>query len=101
MVNRVIGPTVRSGFGSLVAVTFHGTGYVFALCVVLAHLVACRRVWMAVASLAPLLSVVLAQNLYTHGSGELSHLGEALNLRSLVTILPGMAAFFASPLKKG
>lgn len=83
---------------SLLAVTFHGTGYVFALCVLGAHVLVCRRVWMAVASVTPLLSAIIVQNLFPQGGGELSHLDQALNLRSLVGILPAMAAYFASPL---
>jgi len=83
---------------SLLAVTFHGTGYVFALCVIGSHVLVCRRPWMAAVSITPLLSTLIVQNLFIHNSGEMSHLGEALNMRSLVGILPAMGAYFAAPL---
>lgn len=83
---------------SLLAVTFHGTGYVFALCVIGSHVLVCRRLWMAVVSTAPLLSIFIVQSMFLNNSGEMSHLGEALNMRSLVGILPAMGAYFAAPL---
>jgi len=83
---------------SLVAVTFHGTGYVFAMCVVVAHVLVCRRVWMGVMSLTPLLSNVIVQKIFSQGGGELNQLSQALDMRSLVGIVPGMAAYFASPI---
>lgn len=83
---------------SLLAVTFHGTGYVFAICVIVVHAMVARRVWMAILSVAPLLSAVIVQNVFSQGSGELSHLSQALDLRSLIGIFPAMAAYFVSPL---
>lgn len=98
MIEETMGVYVLAMLVSLIAVTFHGTGYIFAICVIVAHVLVCRRPWMAVASLLPLLSAFIIQRIYSQGSGELSHLGEALKLRSLVGMIPAMSAFFASPL---
>jgi hypothetical protein len=98
MIEERIGLYVVAMLLSLLAVTFHGTGYVFAICIVFAHVLVSRRIWMAVVSVAPLLSAVIVQNVFSQGSGELSNLGQALDLRSLVGIIPALAAYFASPL---
>jgi hypothetical protein len=98
LIGNRVGLYVLAMMLSLLAVTFHGTGYVFAACVAGAHILVCRRIWMGVASVTPLLSAVIVQNLFAHGSAELGQLSQAANLRSLAGIIPAMAAYFASPL---
>lgn len=98
MIEERIGLYVFAMLLSLLAVTFHGTGYVFAICIVFAHILVSRRIWMVVASVAPLASAVIVQNIFSQGSGELSNLSQALDLRSVVGIIPALAAYFASPL---
>jgi hypothetical protein len=83
---------------SMLAVTFHGTGYVFGVCIIVAHVLVSRRVWMGIFSVAPLLTAVILQKTFSQGGDELGKLSQALDMRSLVGIVPGMAAYFATPI---
>ena len=82
---------------ALLAVTFHGTGYVFAICVIIVHALICRRAWMVAVSVLPLLVAVAVQRYYSEGGGELANLGAALSMRTVVAIVPALSAYFVSP----
>lgn len=97
LVRQRLGMYLTAMLVSLVAVTFHGTGHVFAICVILAHLLVCRRIWMLALGCLPLLTAVVLQAHYSPPGGELSHLGSLLSLRTMREIIPGVAAFFVAP----
>lgn len=82
---------------SMFAVTFHGTGYVFAVCMILTHILVCRNRWWMTLSVLPLLSAILIQSHFSPGGGELSSLGNVLNLKGLFAFFPSVSAFFAVP----
>jgi len=83
---------------SLIAVTFHGTGYIFSVTFVLAHLLACRnRFWMAICVL-PFVATFAMQALFSQGNGELSSLGTVMTWRTLVEFFPAVFAYFSTPL---
>jgi len=98
LVEERLGMYLTAILASVVAVTFHGTGYIFAICVILAHLLVSRRIWMVALSCLPLLTAVVVQAHYAPPGGELSHLGSLLNLRTVREVLPGVAAFFVAPI---
>lgn len=82
---------------SIFAVTFHGTGYVFAVSMILVHILVCRnRLWMAF-SVLPLLSAILIQSHFSTGGGELSNLSSVLNSKGLSAFFPSVSAFFVVP----
>jgi hypothetical protein len=84
---------------SIVAVSFHGSGHIFAICVILTHLLAWRNGWWLAASTTPLLSVLLLQSYYSPEGGELSQIYNVVNIHSLSLFFPAVFAYFASPLR--
>lgn len=82
---------------SMFAVTFHGTGYVFAVSMILVHLLVCRNRWWMAFSMLPLLSAILIQSHFATGGGELSNLGSVLNSKGLSEFFPSVSAFFVVP----
>lgn len=84
---------------SSLAVSFHGVGYIFAICVILTHLLVCRNRWWMAISLLPLLSVIIIQAHYSQGGGELAHLSSILNMHALLAFFPAVFAYFASPMR--
>ena len=84
---------------SSLAVSFHGVGYIFAICVILTHLLVCRNRWWMAVSLLPLLSVIMIQDHYSQGGGELAHLSSILNVHALLAFFPAVFAYFASPMR--
>lgn len=82
---------------SMLAVTFHGTGYLFAVSVILVHGLVCRKPRWLVFSMLPLLSAMLIQSRFSVGGTELSNLGSVLNAKGLFAFLPSVSAFFVVP----
>lgn len=82
---------------SMLAVTFHGTGYVFAVSIILAHLLICRNPWWFLSSAFPMVSAIFVQSYFSTGGGELSNLGEVLNWDGFLAFFPSVSAFFVVP----
>lgn len=83
---------------SCVAVTFHGTGYIFSIVFLLVHLFFATRVYMCVGALLPMASLWWLQKNFSVGGSELSHLGELLNLGFIVPFFKAFFAYLVSPL---
>jgi len=83
---------------SMLAVSFHGSGYIFAICVILAHVLACRNRWWMAVCLLPLLACIIIQTHYSQGGTELTQLSSIINKRALLAFPPAVFAYFASPL---
>lgn len=82
---------------SLVAVSFHGTGYIFAALIVVAHIIVCRTRWQQAFCLMPFIATVLLQSAYSQGSGELSKIDTLLTIKALTEFFPAVFAYFVTP----
>ena len=85
---------------SMVAVTFHGSGYVFAGLVIVAHVLLTRRPVALIASLLPLASVFIFQKLYSDGGSELGQLHKVLTPGAVLGFVQGTSAYFAMPFRE-
>jgi hypothetical protein len=79
------------------AVTFHGTGHLFAVCIILVHLLLRQRPARLALACLPLLCAVAVQSYYSAGGGELANIGQVLKPAALVEVPMAFAAYFASP----
>ena len=78
---------------------FHGSGHLFALCIIFLH-VLLREPWKRVGfSVLPLVFSVLMQKLYTRGLSEMSMIDKAAEWDSIPQLFYGIFAYFASPLR--
>jgi hypothetical protein len=82
---------------ALPAVTFHGTGHLFAFCIILIHVLLRQRLPRLLVSCLPLLFALMVQSYYSASSGELSNLGQVLKPAALTAVPLAFAAYFASP----
>lgn len=82
---------------SCVAVTFHGSGYFFALLVLLSHLLLYRKWQILLLAPLPTLTATLQNYFYSNG-GELSSLPKVLSLEKIGLILRTVFAYFATPM---
>jgi len=79
------------------AVTFHGTGHLFALCIVLVHLMLRQGIGRLAIGLLPLATSVVVQSFYSVGGGELAMLGQVLSPSALIDVPLAFVAYFATP----
>jgi len=82
---------------SMIAVTFHGTGYIFAALVIGAHILACRIWRQLIFCLLPFATAVILQSMFSQGGGELSKFDALLTNRALMEFFPAVFAYFATP----
>lgn len=82
---------------SIIAVTFHGSGYIFAVLIIVSHLILNRSTKRLALSLLPLFTVIAVQACYSTGKSELQQITEILNPQSVVEFIKGTAAYFATP----
>ena len=82
---------------SAIAVTFHGTGHLFALCIVVLHVFLRASLTKLVISIIPLCFALLLQSRYSVGEGELANLTQALRLSALIQVPLAFVAYFAMP----
>jgi hypothetical protein len=84
---------------SVVAVTFHGSGYIFAGLIIVAHLLLTRRPVALIAALLPMVSVLTFQKLFTDGGGELSQLDKVFTPGAVLEFIQSASAYFAMPFR--
>lgn len=82
---------------SMVAVSFHGSGYIFAILIVLAHLLLTRKPTLLIVSVLPLGAVFAFQKIFSNGGGELSQLDKVLVPRAAFVFVQSASAYFAMP----
>jgi hypothetical protein len=80
------------------AVTFHGSGYIFAAVFLLVHVFLASRWWMALGAVLPAIVAIAYQARIAAGGGELSHLGALLSADKILAFLKGLCAYFGTPL---
>lgn len=84
---------------SMIAVTFHGAGYIFALLVITAHLLLTRDRFKLVSSILPLIAVFWVQKSYSSGGSELAQLGKVLTPSAFFAFIQAASAYFAMPFR--
>ena len=84
---------------SMVAVTFHGSGYIFAGLVIVAHVLLTRRPAALVSSVLPLAAVFIFQKLYSDGGSELSQLHKVFTPGAVLEFIQAASAYCAMPFR--
>lgn len=84
---------------SMVAVSFHGSGYLFAGLVVVAHLILVRKPAAFITALLPLVAVFAFQKTFGNGGGELSQLDKILTPNAVLSFMRGASAYFSMPFR--
>lgn len=78
-------------------VTFHGTGHLFAVCVIILHLLLRQRPARLLVSCLPLIFAILVQSRYSAGGGELANIGQVLNLSAIREVPLAFITYFSTP----
>lgn len=80
-----------------IAVTFHGSRQIFAICVLFIHLASCRDPFKLVIGVLPLAVGLIVQENFSPGGGELatSSIRAAINAYGIGDLIKGVSAFFA------
>ena len=84
---------------STIAVSFHGSGYIFAGLLVVAHILLTRRKLALLFAFFPLVSVFVFQKIFTDGGGELSQLDKVLTPGAVLVFIQSSSAYFAMPFR--
>ncbi|WP_198380673.1 hypothetical protein [Roseomonas sp. KE2513] len=79
------------------AVTFHGTGQIFGLSIIILHVLLRQGALRTLGSCVPLVFGLFIQSRYSVGVGELSSLGAVLTPSALPEVALAVAAYFATP----
>lgn len=82
---------------SCVAVSFHGTGYLFAGLFAGVNLLLARRWGYAIPALLPTIAAIVHYAMHSSGSGELSQLSSLISTEMAWTFATSLCGYFATP----
>jgi hypothetical protein len=86
---------------SVIAVTFHGTGIIYAVSLVFLHCIMRQNHRRLIVSTLPLLTAVVLQTYFSTGPSELSlsRFLHALQYRGITNFIVGFCSYFAAPFR--